>query len=119
MSEFFEQLDTNRTFHLYILMNDNEHYNAKNTHANKSNNIRYFEVTIDLNTLTNNISIAARGSKIMNFILTHENRFGIMYGSRDEPIHFEQNKITENIEVILGVRFSMIDFTKEIILNKA
>lgn len=69
--------------------------------------------------LTSNFSIAARGSRIMNYVLSHENRFGIMYGCVDEPIHIQHNKFTHDIETILSVRFSVLDFTKEIISKKA
>ena len=116
MADVLEQVGQHRQLFLYILMADP---NGKAASKSDKVNLRYFEVKLDIDQLTSNFSIAARGSRIMNYVLSHENRFGIMYGSVDEPIHIQHNDLTQEIEVILSVRFSVIDFTKEIILNKA
>lgn len=116
VADILEQVGQHRQLYLYILMADQQ---SKTSSKNGKLNLRYFEVKLDIDKLTSNFSIAARGSRIMNYILSHENRFGIMYGSVDEPIHIQHNNLTQEIEVIMSVRFSVIDFTKEIILNKA
>jgi len=42
-----------------------------------------------------------------------------MYGCRDEPIYIQHDHASNDIDIVLSVRFSMIDFTKEIMLNQA
>ena len=85
----------------------------------KTKDGKYFSIEINAEELTETLSIAARSPKIKNHVLTHENQYGILFGSKDECLMIQHNNFNQDLETVISARLSMIDFSREILLYKA
>ena len=80
---------------------------------------KYFQMKLNYDAIAKKLSVSERKMKVKNHILSHENQHGLIFGCKDEAILLQHDPYTNDLSQVITARLSMIDFTKELIFQKA
>jgi hypothetical protein len=117
MPEMFADIPSDRKLVIYMIMLDERR--NKTLLSWERPKLKYFAVEADLNGLNKNLSCSARHFKVRNYILTHQNSYGILFGCKDEAVMLQHNPFSQELVTAIGARLSMVDLSREIMFQEA
>lgn len=117
MPEMFANISADRKLVVFTIMLDERRNQQLESWERPK--LKYYAVELDLEALNKNLSCSARHYKVRNYVLTHQNGYGIPYGCKDEPILLQHDPFSQELVTVVGARLSMIDFSRELMFQEA
>lgn len=117
MPEMFANISADRKLVIFTIMLD-ERRNQRLEPWEKPK-LKYYAVELDLEALNKNLSCSARHYKVKNYVLTHQNGYGILYGCKDEAVMLQHHPFSRELVTVVGARLSMVDFSRELMFQEA